>query len=384
MQRSLALGSTNPKVWVVTEDRPGNNTQSIGLAEALVWPFEVKRLQFNVLARLPNRVLGASWLGVRAASRTTLGPPWPDVVIATGRRLAPVARWIRGQSQGRTRLIHLGRKGGHVPERFDLVVACAHFGLPDHPNRLEITIPVNPITRERLAQAAERWPDLFGNAPRPHIALLVGGSSPACQLDVDVARRLGEEVRDVAKQAGGIVHALTSRRTGLGATEALTAGLGQSNLVHPWQPDKQDNPYLGYLATADVLVVTGESESMLAEAAASDKPVYIYALPDRPRTFSGWLREWVVARARERSDENRTRGWPARSLRTLCATIVSHGLILPPRDLQALHQMLYRMGVARPLGAELVTARRPPLNETERVVRRVQVLMGMAQEELQH
>jgi len=154
MQRSLALGSTNPKVWVVTEDRPGNNTQSIGLAEALVWPFEVKRLQFNVLARLPNRVLGASWLGVRAASRTTLGPPWPDVVIATGRRLAPVARWIRGQSQGRTRLIHLGRKGGHVPERFDLVVACAHFGLPDHPNRLEITIPVNPITRERLAQAA--------------------------------------------------------------------------------------------------------------------------------------------------------------------------------------------------------------------------------------
>jgi len=203
-------------------------------------------------------------------------------------------------------------------------------------------------------------------------------------LDVDIARRLGEEVRDVAKQAGGTVHALTSRRTGLRATEALTAGLGKSNLVHPWQPDKQDNPYLGYLATADVLVVTGESESMLAEAAASDKPVYIYALPERPRTFSGWFREWVVARARERPDENLARGWPARGLRTLCATIVSHGLILPPRDLQALHQMLYRMGVARPLGAELVTAPRPPLNETERVVRRVQVLMGMAQEEPQH
>jgi len=144
------------------------------------------------------------------------------------------------------------------------------------------------------------------------------------------------------------------------------------------------HPYLGYLATADVLVVTGESESMLAEAAASDKPVYIYALPKRPRTISGWLREWVVARAREQPEENRTRGWLARGLRTLCSTIISHGLILPPRDLQALHQMLYRMGVARPLGAELVTARRPPLNETERVVRRVQVLMGMAQEELQH
>ena len=143
-------------------------------------------------------------------------------------------------------------------------------------------------------------------------------------------------------------------------------------------------PNCDSLRANEISGIAGNGGVFGSIAAASDKPVYIYALPEKPKTFSSWLREWVVARARERPDENRTRGWPARGLRTLCAAIVSHGLILPPRDLQALHQMLYRMGVARPLGTELVTAPRPPLNETERVVRRVQVLMGLAQEELQH
>ena len=50
-----------------------------------------------------------------------------------------------------------------------------------------------------------------------------------------------------------------------------------------------------YLAFADVLIVTGESESMLAEAAATHKPVYIYPLPERPGNVKSQLKEWIVA-----------------------------------------------------------------------------------------
>lgn len=104
--------------------------------------------------------------------------------------------------------------------------------------------------------------------------------------------------------------------------------------MYPWQPHRRDNPYLGYLTTADILIVTGESESMLAEVAASGKPVYIYALPD---CFPGvWgrirerFREWVVARANARPANNRGTVRPQQGLKRLCARIISRGIVLPP------------------------------------------------------
>jgi mitochondrial fission protein ELM1 len=383
------LGATKPSVWVLTDDRPGNISQSIGLAEALAWPYEVKPFQFyrfaRFLSRLPTRFLGMSRCGIRAAGSSTILSPWPDLVIATGRRLAPVARWIRKLSGGATRVVHLGRRGAHNPGHFDLVVSCAHFGLPPHPRRMEVAAPVNRVTPDRLEQAATRWPNLFGDASRPHILLLVGGTSSFCRLDEETARRLGEEVRAFAETAGGTVHALTSRRTGERATEALKRALGDSHLVHPWQAHRQDNPYLGYLATANILVVTGDSESMLAEAVATGKPVYIYALPD---CFPGvWgkirerLREWVVARASAGPATSRGTVRPQQGLEYLCAVSLARGVVLPPRNIRALYQTLFRLGLARPFGAELPTAACPALNEAARVARRVRSLMGVEAEE---
>ncbi len=86
---------------------------------------------------------------------------------------------------------------------------------------MEIIVPVNPVGPDRLNHAATQWPNLFGGAHRPHIVLLVGGTSSFCMLDEETARRLGQEIRAFAEAAGGTVHALTSRRTGERQAEAL-------------------------------------------------------------------------------------------------------------------------------------------------------------------
>lgn len=373
--------ATQPMVWVLTGDRPGDNSQSIGLAEALGWAYDVKAVQpyrfMRRFARLPDRFLGIICFGIRAGN--SIVPPWPDLVIATGKSLAPLARWIRKRSGGHTRTVQLGGWAAHHPGYFDLVVSYAYYGLPPFPRRIEIAVPVNPVGADRLALATRQWPNLFGATPRPHIALLVGGTSSSCRLDEETGGRLGEEARAFAEAAGGTVHVLTSRRTGQCATEALTRGLGQSNHVHAWQPNRQDNPYLGYLATADVLVVTGDSKSMLAEALASGKPVYIYPLPDRVPDV--WrmkkrFRAWVAARATAGPDDHRGTVRPPQWLRYLCAGILSRGIVSASDNLRALHQSLFRLGVARPFGAELVTARCPALNEAERVANRVRALLG--------
>ncbi len=364
-----------PTVWVLKDHKAGHTTQSVGLADAVGFPYETKELRFNLLNHLSNRVRGPSRLGLSTARSTPLTPPWPDLVISTGRRTAPVARWIGQQSRGRTRLVHLGRRGGESVDAFDLVVACAHFRLPLHPRRMEIIAPLNAVTPEHLARAAERWRGLFDGAARPHIVLVAGGTCARYRLDAETAQRMGAQVRAFAASVGGSAFAITSPRTGAGATAALRRGLGESGHLHEWRPGGKDNPYMGHLALADAIVVTGESESMLAEAAAAAKPLFIYPLPERPLGFRR-ISEWVARRAEARPRTAKGTVRPQQGLEYLCARLIGAGIIRPPRHLDQLHQGLIDRGAARHFGASLEPRAVQPLREVDGVARRVRVLLG--------
>ena len=61
--RAVAM-STVPKVWVLLGDKAGGNGQLTSLADALEWPYETKRLRYNLLNHCPNLFLGASILSV--------------------------------------------------------------------------------------------------------------------------------------------------------------------------------------------------------------------------------------------------------------------------------------------------------------------------------
>jgi hypothetical protein len=366
-----------PTVWVLEDHKAGHTTQSVGLADAVGFPYEVKKLRFNVLNHLSNRMRGASTVGMSKGRSAALAPPWPDLVISTGRRTAPVARWIGQQSRGRTRLVQLGRRGGETVEAFDLVVACAHFRLPLHPRRMEIIAPLNAVNPERLAVAAERWRGLFEGAARPHVVLVAGGTSARHRLDAETARRMGAQVRAFAESVGGSVFAITSPRTGAEATAALRIGLGESGHLHEWRRGESDNPYLGYLARADAVVVTGESESMLAEAATAGRPMFIYPLPERPLGFRR-LAEWVATRAEARPRKAKGTVRPQQGLEYLCARLIEAGIVRPPRHLDRLHQDLVGAGTARYFGAPLDAGACRPLREVDEVARRVRLLLGFS------
>jgi mitochondrial fission protein ELM1 len=364
-----------PTVWVLKDYKAGHLTQSIGLADAVGVPYEIKDLRFNVLNHFSNRVRGASTLGLDITRSAGLAPPWPDLVISTGRRTAPVARWIGEQNCGRTRIVQLGRRGGEIADAFDLVVACVHFRLPPHARRLEITAPLNAVTPDRLARAAARWHEIFAGAPRPHIVLVVGGTCARHRLDAVTARRMAEDVRALAESRGGSVFAITSPRTGAEATAALRAGLGPAGHVHEWRPREADNPYLGYLALADALVVTGDSESMLAEAAAAGKALFIYPLPERPLGFR-WPAEWIARRAEARPRKAKGTVRPQQGLEYVCARLVGAGIVRPPRHLDQLHDALIRGGAARRFAAPFDWSPCRPLRDAETVARRVRLLLG--------
>ena len=95
-----ADSTTAPRVWTVAAYRAGEQGQTLALAAALGWPFEIKTLSYRWPAIRTNVLRGSDLGGIDVAQSSPLAPPWPDLVISAGMRNEPVCRWIRIQGPG--------------------------------------------------------------------------------------------------------------------------------------------------------------------------------------------------------------------------------------------------------------------------------------------
>ncbi len=357
-------------VWVLANQKPGHTSQATALAELLGWPCQVIRVEQRLMTLI--RVM----LRLNTGYLESLRPPWPDVIVACGWWPTRVARWIKKRSGGRARLLLAGRKCGPVKSPTDILVSCEHFHLPIHERRIQTLLPIHPITPSRLDAARQRGLQIMQDSPAPHVALLVGGSSKQHVLTSDAAGRLGREVLAQVQAAGGSLFAVTSRRTGDRAAAALTTSLQEAAQVHVWTQEETDNPYLSYLAAADILVVTGESESMLMDAIATGKPVYIYPL--RQRRYGPWLTLGALLAAwSERRPKNR-RGTerPQQGFEYLCSRILKREWILPPRDIDGLHRRLVEEGLAAMFGDSLSAKQPVPAPTDADLGRRLRIMLA--------
>ncbi len=372
--------TTAPRVWILSDGKMGHSTQSEGLAKSLGWPYEIKQLHFhswNNTQKLVWSLLPPNCIGLNKLNSCALEPPWPDIVISTGWRPAPIARWIREQNGGNTRIIQVGRKGGASADLFDVVVTPSYYGFTPHPHRIETLVPLNELSQENLDSVSRRWPNLFTGSPHPRIVLIAGGSTARFTLTSDFASSIGNQLKELAKTCGGKVFAVTSPRTSNNVSQALQSALAPEHHVHQWQPNQADNPYLAYLAGADVIIVTGESESMLAEAASLGKPVYIIPLPENPPSWKVRFSEAIVQRAQSQPLNKRGTARPQQGIERLCARLIRSGIIQPRRDLSILHDSLIQHGIARPFGEAIENGQRPQLRETERVAKKIKTILGI-------
>ena len=254
----------SPRIWVLADPRAGTAAQALGIAERLGEPFRRVDLAWGALARLPLPL--PSLAGLTPEARSAFAPPWPALVISAGRRSAPVALWLK---QKGARLVHCMRPGFGAA-RFDLLVIGGHDAPKPAPNILPILGAAHRISPERLAAARVEFAALEA-LPSPRVALLMGGPPRAEGMDAAVAGAITAKVAGFA----GSVLATASRRTGSPAEEAMAAALaGHPHRLFRWG-DAPPNPYAGFLAWADQVVVTGDSVSMLSEALATAGPVFI-------------------------------------------------------------------------------------------------------------
>jgi mitochondrial fission protein ELM1 len=345
-----------PVIWLIDAYRAGERGQVRALVDALGWPCEIKQLSYRHRVFLPH-VLGQSSLrGISAQSAALLRPPWPDLVISSGVRNEPVCRWIREQSGGRTRYVHVGRPWAPL-RTFDLVITTPQYRVPAHPNVLNNILPLHGVTASRLAQARAEWESTFADLPRPRFAVIVGGDSGPFTLGPKAAARLGREASQMARAHGGSLLITTSSRTSADAANALQAAITAPHYFFRWDGGVAENPYMGILAWADRLMVTADSIAMLSEACATGKPVSMFDL--------GGMRNFED----ESQRDFRLGG-------TLYALLMRWFWQRLSRDITLVHSRLRESGRAAWLEEVLVTARVPAETDLQRAVAAVHKLFG--------
>jgi mitochondrial fission protein ELM1 len=269
---------SKPLTWVMLGRKAGDNTQVTALAEELGWDYERKSILARPWELLTHLSLGVTLAGIDRARSSEIAPPWPDLVISAGRRNEPVARWIKQQSGGRTRLVHIGRPWAPL-DSYELIVTTPQYFLPQADTIVHNQLPLHRLERRALEQEAQFVQQRLPHLPGPVIAVLVGGDSGRFVFTREKGKRLGQLADRLARESGGSLLLSNSPRTPQAVYDALLEELQVPHYAYHWHPDS-DNPYRGFLGLADQFVVTGESMSMLGEAVAMGKPVHVFDMGD--------------------------------------------------------------------------------------------------------
>lgn len=267
-----------PSCWIITEGAAGMKNQCRGLAEALGLAPVFKRVNPRLpWLMLPSRFWPFPFLALRPNS-DSLAPPWPQLVISCGRKSVPFALAIKRRNP-QTFLVHI-QNPLTSPAAFDLVAAPFHDRIKG-PNVITTRGALHAISQAKLAEAAERFRHHFDHLPRPLVAVLIGGPNGRYLLGPKEMAGIAARLADLSRRYGAGLVITPSRRTGKDNEAVLHRHLKDVPALI-WDHGGE-NPYLGMLALADYILVTADSVSMVTEACATGKPVYVIELTGRSR-----------------------------------------------------------------------------------------------------
>ncbi|MFY9658564.1 MAG: mitochondrial fission ELM1 family protein [Methylocystis sp.] len=257
---------------ILSDGLAGHDAQTLGIAEALGLEPDIRPIRPRKLFELIAPFGPIDWRDRENRPGSPIGPPWPDIALAAGRRALPYLNRLKLASKRRVFTVYVNRPAtGRAVA--DLIVSPLHdafFG----PNVVTPITPANRVSPELLARLRREPDPRVASLSKPRAALLVGGDNRHFKFTPPVAMALQDAVRALSA-AGFSVMATASRRTPPAIGDALRTALAE---IRGWLWDGEgDNPYFSMLAAADLILVSADSVSMIGEAVATGAPVHIFA-----------------------------------------------------------------------------------------------------------
>lgn len=278
--------------WIVTDGKAGTENQCIGLANALGVKAEIKRVQL----RAPWRWLTPYVKGFEEYAFSRKGSPikgpWPQLLIASGRRSLPAVFAARRAMGDKITIIQLQDPKCDL-SWFDLVAAPKHDML-EGPNVIQTLGALNKITPAQIETASNAQAKRFAGLAQPLISVIIGGTSAAYTFDEKQMTALVQKLEQLLWKTPGSLLITPSRRTGDANLKILKNKLGNHPRVWIWD-FVSENPYFAMLGLAEIILVTGDSVSMISEAATTGKPLYVIPLEGGNAKFERFHKNFLHA-----------------------------------------------------------------------------------------
>ena len=229
------------KIWGISNGSKGSDIQLEAISRALSQDVSYfhANLSFPWSAVAPYKI---AELGVVGDKR--FKPPFPDMVIACGRRAIPIARHVRRCAAGKCFTVYLQNP---------IINASWHKRL------------IPSIVNGKI------------------VGILIGGPNKYYDFDKLEMQNLASNLLMLAQQGHRLIISLSSRSRD-DYVNILSKTLADHD-YYLWHGNG-DNPYKAILGIADHLIVTGDSVNMIGEACFPGVPVQVYFLRGHSRRFN--------------------------------------------------------------------------------------------------
>jgi len=256
----------------LSDGKPGDRIQCVGVARQLGGIIEERVVKPDKIWSLSPRAM----LPLRdrpGNPQSPIAPPFPDVVISSGRRTLPYLKAIKKAAGDKVVTVCLkDPKTG--TSAADVIWVPEHDRLRGDNVIATLTSP-HPLSLEMLEEARAEARIRFDEYPPVRIGIILGGITRGVTWDEETCADFAAKLAKIPVEGHSIL-AVASRRTPPQLEQTVRKALKNHTLFYSCGTDEQDNPYRQVLAISDVLVLTGDSHNMVSEALATGAPVYVY------------------------------------------------------------------------------------------------------------
>lgn len=264
------------KAWIITDGKAGDVANCVGVAQALGASFEEK-----TVSPRPPWVWMMPWGPADPNDlKTALAKPWPDIVIASGRRAVAYCRHLKKAGNGKPFTVFL-KDPRCSTSIADLVWVPAHDERTG-PNVITTVTAPHRFSAERLQALRDKPDRRIPGFMKPKVAVLLGGDNKQYTFTAEMAEKLGTVLKGLSS-LGAFIMVTPSRRTPKRFIASIESALSASPRFI-WD-GTGDNPYGHMLALADTIFVTADSHNMVSEAAATNAGIYLVEPEGAPGKF---------------------------------------------------------------------------------------------------
>ncbi len=212
-----------------------------------------------------------------ADSYKNLVNTYGDIIISTGSSMVPVN--IFAKSDNNARNIASMDPGFMARSHFNLLIIPKH-DLVKESHRVVVTKgTTNLISKDLLEESKNKILQLVQPGDSINVGVIIGGSNDSFVINNEIINKVLDEVTDFCEKNSARILLTTSRRTSKEVEDTIKkrlTGNKYCKFLVIANEKNYDFALSGIMGISDIIVVSGDSSSMVSEAISSGKKVLVF------------------------------------------------------------------------------------------------------------